>query len=228
MGKDFKEKEKIQRLLWCDRHCCVCEKACGIDIEFAHIDPKSGSDIDNGIPVCYDCHAKIGMYNLKHPRGIKLRAKELKARREQIYEKYTRHLVAPVQYFITNVVNPSDPILKGKYRKYPDITFNITNMSDYLPIRLFITLRGVLNGKNISLDLPTGLYTGDKIWNLNPRNMVNGHFTIRNRRLVNLKKTDWLEIKVKMKLLDIWDREHNFLENGYVYNQEGGYWYFEP
>lgn len=166
------------------------------------------------------------MYNLKHPRGSKFRREELKTRREQIYEKYTKHLVPPVQYVITNYTNPSNPGL-GK-RTYPDITFNITNVSDYLPIRLFITLKGVLNGKNISLNLPSGLYTGDKAWNLNPRNTVNGHFTIYNKRLVKLKKTDWLEVKVNIRLIDIWDREHHFLENGYVYSQKGGYWYFEP
>jgi len=48
--QDFKEKEKIQRLLWCDRHCCICEKACGIDIEFAHIDPRGGNDLTIRFP----------------------------------------------------------------------------------------------------------------------------------------------------------------------------------
>lgn len=226
MRKDFKEKEKIQRLLWCDRHCCLCEKACGIDIEFAHIDSKGGNNIDNAIPVCYECHSKIGMYNLKHPRGNKFRIKEIKTRREQIYDKYTRHLIVSVPYIITNLIDPYNPT-KGK-RECPDITFNITNISDYLPIRLFITLKVVLNGKKVDLNLSKGYYTGDKIWNLNPQNRVNGHFEIYNERLANLKKTDLLEIKVRIKLIDILDREHNFLENGYVYNQEGNYWYFEP
>jgi len=226
MQKDFKEKEKIQRLLWCDRHCCLCEKACGIDIEFAHIDPNGGNNIDNAIPVCYDCHAQIGMYNSKHPRGIKFRTKELKTRREQIYDKYTRHLVVPVPYVITNLIDPYQPA-KEK-RNFPHVTFNIANISDYLPIKLFITLRGILDGKNIDLKLEKGYYTGDKVWNLNPQNRVNGNFKIRNSRFVNLKQTDILEIKAKIKLIDILDREHNFLENGYVYNQEGDYWYFEP
>ena len=29
---DFHEKDKIKCLLWCNRHCCPCGKACGTDI----------------------------------------------------------------------------------------------------------------------------------------------------------------------------------------------------
>ena len=230
MARDFREKEKIERLLWCDRHCCLCEKACRSDIEFAHIDPEGGNNIDNAIPVCYDCHAQIGMYNSRHPRGNKFRIKELKMRREQIYDKYTRHLIVPLPYIITNFTNPNLP--NGGKRKYPDITFNITNKSDYLPVRLFITLRGVLNGRPTGLKLGEGLYTGNKVWNLNPGNGVNGHFEIVNKKLRSLKPKDRLEIRVKIKLIDIWSREHDFVENGYVYasneNEEKSYWYFEP
>lgn len=226
MREDFKENEKEERLLWCGRHCCICEKYCETDIEFAHIDSNSGNDIDNAIPVCYSCHSEIGKYNIKHPRGTKYKVKELKERREQIYEKYTAHLVPPIQYIITNYINPYNPLL-GR-REYPDITFNITNMSKYLPIRLFITLRAILNGKNVNLDLPSGHYTGDKTWNPNVGLTVNGHFRIRNRTLQKLKPKDKLEIRVKMKLIDKWNRGHERLEDGYVYNQKGGYWYFEP
>lgn len=226
MGKNFDEDEKIKRLLWCDRHCCICGKACGVDIEFAHIDPRAGNDIDNGIPVCYDCHSEMGKYNVKHPRGTKFKVKELKARREQIYEEYTRKLVPPIEYLITNIENPNKqiPVL----RQYPDITFNVTNLSDYLPAKLVITLRGILNGSNVDLNLPPAHYTADKIWNLNPRNIVNGHFTIRNKRLENLRPNDRLEIKVKIRIIDKWDREHELLENGYIYVHTKGYWYFEP
>ena len=96
--KDFSEDIKLKCLLWSSRHCCACDTACGLDIEIAHIDPKGGEDFDNAIPVCYYCHAQIGRYNKEHPRGNKYRIKELKKRREQIYEKYTRHLVPPLLF----------------------------------------------------------------------------------------------------------------------------------
>lgn len=226
MAKDFNEKEKMQRLLWCDRHCCLCDKSCGIDIELAHIDPEWGNNIDNAIPVCYDCHARIGRYISEHPRGNKFRIEELKKRREQIYDKYTRHLIVPVPYKILKLEDPHNP--GKKEGKYPDIAFSISNVSDYLPIRLYISLSGMLNNKDIDLKLGKGLYTSDKIWNLNPQNTVDGHFQIQNKRLQILKDTDSLEVKVKIRLIDVLDREHTLLENGYVYNHKEGYWSFEP
>ena len=95
---EFREADKIKLLLWCDRHCCLCGKACGTDIEIAHIDSKGPAEIDNAIPLCYDCHAKTGRYDPKHPRGNKHRPEELKARREQVYEQHTRALVPPLDY----------------------------------------------------------------------------------------------------------------------------------
>ena len=40
-------------------------------------------DIDNAIPVCFECHAEIHSYNEKHPRGRKFTADELRAHRDQ-------------------------------------------------------------------------------------------------------------------------------------------------
>jgi hypothetical protein len=68
--------------------CCLCLKQCGINIEAAHIiDEAAGgsNDEDNGIPLCFDCHQEIGSYNVKHPRGNKIRPDELRARRDRVY-----------------------------------------------------------------------------------------------------------------------------------------------
>jgi hypothetical protein len=40
-------------------------------------------EIDNAIPVCFECHAEIHSYNDKHPRGRKFLAEELRAHKEQ-------------------------------------------------------------------------------------------------------------------------------------------------
>ena len=228
MRKNFKSQEKIQRLLWCDRHCCLCDKPCGIHIEFAHIGDPEDYDIDNAIPVCYDCHAHIGMYNVKHPRGSKYKSEELKKRREQIYDKYTRQYVAPIQYVISNQRNPYNP--GSSQRAYPKATFNVTNLSDYLPITLKISLRGKLNGKYVDLGISGSLYTGGKHWNVNPGRQINGWFEIKSRRLRNLKPSDHFEVRVLTKLIDAVGREHALLEDGYVYNHKESppYWYFEP
>ena len=58
---EFRDEDKVKMLLWSDRHCCLCKKACGTDIEIAHIDADSGNDMNNGIPLCYNCHAEIAL-----------------------------------------------------------------------------------------------------------------------------------------------------------------------
>jgi len=40
-------------------------------------------DIDNAIPVCFDCHAEIHSYNDRHPRGRKFTPDELRAHKAQ-------------------------------------------------------------------------------------------------------------------------------------------------
>lgn len=55
-------------------------------IELDHIVPRreEGSDeIDNAIPVCFECHAEIHSYNDQHPRGRKFRPDELRLHRDQ-------------------------------------------------------------------------------------------------------------------------------------------------
>lgn len=224
--KEFKDKDKIERLLWCDRHCCICETKCDVNIEFAHIGSRDNNDIDNAIPVCYDCHAKIGMYNAEHPRGNKFKIDELKRRREQIYEKYTSRYVAPLQYVISNKNNPY--ISDSQQRAYPDVTFNVTNLSDHLPTQLIVDITGRLNGEKVPLRLTDGLYSGKKLWNLNPRRQVNGHFIINNKKLHTFRNSDFFELRINITLKDIMARDHVLLEDGYVYNHKKDYWYFEP
>lgn len=84
----FGIQTKTEMFIRCGRLCCLCLKQCGNNIEAAHIidEAKGGSnDADNGIPVCFDCHEEIGSYNSEHPKGNKLRPKELTARRNRVY-----------------------------------------------------------------------------------------------------------------------------------------------
>lgn len=132
----FKEEDKIKCLLWCDRRCCLCRRNCGPDIEVAHISRKLRGEklnaIDNAIPLCYDCHAKVGHYNVEEPRGNKYTPSELKRRREQIYEEFTRHLVPPIDFRITQM------LLGGGLRKFPDVGFEISNRGKGLPVRVYL------------------------------------------------------------------------------------------
>ena len=213
---EFQKKDKIKCLLWCSRHCCLCGKACGIDIEVAHLDPGK-KDIDNAIPLCYDCHAKIGHYNLKHPKGNNYSIDELRKRREQVYEEYTRHLVPPIHFEMTQIL-PG-----GTKRSFPDIGFNIMHMGDSLPIKVLIRLELFL--KRNKLNSPGGHYSGKKCWNLNPRLGYNGHFFAPAGVI---QKTGRFEIKVHAIIIDQYERYHELLPVSWVYKRNGNSWYAEP
>jgi hypothetical protein len=109
----FDKKDKIKILLWSERHCCLCDKPCDTNIEIHHIEQDGKTDeelsnIDNAIPLCFDCHGKIKSYNPKHRVGTSYRLEEIKARRNQIYDKYTRHLV-PLVHFDIEQGSPNNP-----------------------------------------------------------------------------------------------------------------------
>ena len=81
----FKQTEVNTLLAHCHRRCCVCHRFCGIKIEIHHIQPlEDGGDdsIDNAIPLCFECHAEVQLYNDKHPRGRKFRPEELREHKE--------------------------------------------------------------------------------------------------------------------------------------------------
>jgi hypothetical protein len=76
----FPPNDVAKLLVDCKRRCSICHRFCGIKIETDHIVPKSekGTDsIENAIPLCFDCHAEVQLYNPKHPRGRKYTSEEL-------------------------------------------------------------------------------------------------------------------------------------------------------
>ncbi|HEY1937090.1 MAG TPA: HNH endonuclease [Candidatus Angelobacter sp.] len=57
----FSQTDVEKALISCGRHCCLCHKFCGTNIELHHIVPESkgGLDVlDNAIPLCFDCTLK--------------------------------------------------------------------------------------------------------------------------------------------------------------------------
>lgn len=217
----FSDDVRNKVLLWSDRHCCLCKKACGINIEVHHLVPEEqdgGDDIDNAIPLCFDCHGSVQHYNPKHPKGNKYKPDELKRRREQVYEEFTRHLVPPVHYEI------SQSLPGGCARKLPDVGFVVTNLGAALPVRLRIVVGVFINGT--SSGVPAGVhYSGKELLNLNPQSTVLGHFTLP-KNLEN--RDDKVEVNVDVTIVDIYDREHHNLPVSWVYMPTEGAWYFEP
>jgi hypothetical protein len=216
----FDEKVRIRALLWYDRHCCLCKKVCGVNIEVHHLVPESeggSKDIDNAIPLCFDCHSRVMQYNERHPRGTKYKVDELKVRRDQVYEEFTRHLVPPIHYEITQ------QILGRGIRTFPDVGFVISHLGDSLPVRVRVIIESVFPGGNAMI--PPDFYSGKKLWNLNPRSSFSGHFEMPSELIPNDRQ---LELRVRVSIIDQYEREHFHLPTGFVYVPEGNYWYAEP
>ena len=217
--KNFSEKDKIKMLLWCDRHCCLCEKSCGGNIEIHHIDKINDNSIENGIPLCFECHGMIHAYK-ENPKGTHFRKEELKTRRNQIYRKYTSYLVPPLMFEITQLIGPR------VIRKLPDVGFNITHTGGAYPVKAKVYLKIFLNGKIINdLEGKDDYYGGGKVWRLNPGNGARGHFSIPKEVLLKNKQ---LKIEVRVKIIDIYDYEHELLPVEWVYLRDQNNWYFEP
>jgi hypothetical protein len=222
---EFSEEDKIRILLWCDRHCCLCGRTCGTNIVIHHIEQEGEnlSDIDNAIPLCPNCHGRILSYSHGHPVGTAYKIKEIKARRDQIYERYTRNLVPPIHFEVTQIVR-NDPSFPP--RQLPDVGFNLSHLGDYLPVRVKVQAKTILGGKDLGLvDHKDGYYSGKTEWNVNPRTMVLGHFIIPTE-CVN--SAEDLKIEVQVTIIDQYEREHRYLPQSWSYVRNDRYWFLEP
>jgi len=194
---------------------------CGVDIEIAHIDPrrkKGSGHIDNALPACYDCHARVERYNKEHPKGNKYRIKELKARRDQIYEEHTRHLVPKIFYFVTQTPPESDPW------EFPKTAFVLSHKGDSLPIKVLIT-RKIFIGRR-GLGAPKeGHFSGKQPWRLNPGITHVGVIKIPDMAAKSEKK---LHVEINATIIDQYERKHKLLPIGWDYNREKGYWALVP
>lgn len=218
----FNDEVRLQALLWSDRHCCFCKKPCGTNIEIHHLVPESKggtNDQDNAIPLCFDCHSDVMRYNDDHPKGNKYKPSELKARREQVYEEFTRHLVPPVEAQITQIIPGSENVK----REFPDVGFILRHLGDSLPVRVRVVVESMIDDRTISL--PSDLYSGEKAWNLNPRFMFSGHFNFPES---HIPTDNPIELRVVLTIIDQYCREHRMLPVGFVYVSDGNYWYAEP
>lgn len=217
----------IQRvLLWSARHCCLCGEFVGVGIEVAHLDDTlkksnlaASRAIDNAIPLCFDCHAAIGHYNDEHPRGKKYGPAELRSRREQVYDRYTSHLVPPLEYNILQVGHV-----------LPSVGFRMTNLSQEHAAKVRIVIlfvwRDASGTRGESAVSTEGHYDGRAWWNLNPQRGVDGRFTAPESAI---QVPGPLRARVDVTVRDRYDREHSLLPVGFVLSRSPVQeWYFEP
>jgi len=216
----FDQNIRRKVLLWSDRHCCLCKKACGINIEVHHLVPEEqgGSNkIDNAIPLCFDCHGQVQHYNVRHPRGTKFPIEELKARRDQVYEEFTRHLVPPVHVQITQAL-PS-----GGKRKLPDVGCHVGHLGTSLPVKARVTLLPMRGREHYKIKRHH--LSGSKLISLNPRFTVYDHFALPKECQNGRAK---LSVEVSLCIIDQCDREHYMLPVHFVFKKAWGDWYLQP
>lgn len=85
----FSQKIKEDALVAAARHCCVCRRFKGLNIEVHHITPQAQGGKDtfaNAIPLCPYCPASAWQYFAGHPRGIKLSPTELRKHKISWYK----------------------------------------------------------------------------------------------------------------------------------------------
>lgn len=86
----FPVEVREEALVNAGRACCICHRFRGTKIECHHIVEESAggaNTLDNCIPVCFDCHADMTTYDVKHPKGTKYRPEELRRHRDRWYTR---------------------------------------------------------------------------------------------------------------------------------------------
>lgn len=122
----FSKEVKDEMFVKCARHCCVCHKATGLNIEVHHIKPqKDGGDhsFDNAIALCFDCHADAGHYFAGHPKGSKLSPEELIKHKEYWFKIVESHNIQPPSEEIIEIIVKEEkftPVFVREETRYID------------------------------------------------------------------------------------------------------------
>jgi|WetSurMetagenome_2_1015567.scaffolds.fasta_scaffold182028_1 hypothetical protein len=117
-------------------------------------------------------------------------------------------------------------------RPLPDVGFSIRNLNQY-PLRALIKARVILGGKDLGLVKGSmrmgkylGYYDGKTTWNLNPYQIVFGHFSIPEEWLEKLN--EGLTIEVKVSLEDLSGHRFEYLPVCWTYDIGTKDWFYEP
>ena len=90
----FPQSIRIEALLACQRHCCLCHERKHTRLQCHHIvqSADGGADsFDNCIPLCPDCHSEVRAFNPRHPVGATpYHPAELLRRRDDWYAAVRR------------------------------------------------------------------------------------------------------------------------------------------
>jgi len=197
-----------------------------MNIEIHHIDgDRSNNDIENLIPLCFDCHGELTRYGTEHKKGLKYRYLEIKTRRDQIYEMHTLRYLRNVDIKISNYMHHvKDPNGKPIRRKWGDVSCTVQPMSQDLPIQMRLRVVPYQNETKLDTWLDD-LYSGGALWNLNPGHVVFRHFGLP---ITQESKPFIFRIEILWSIVDVLQKEHRMLPFSYVWSDPDGDWWFDP
>lgn len=118
----------------------------------------------------------------------------------------------------------SNKTASGIAREFGDISFTARTLSQDLPIQLKITIIPYHDKEKIKCDLGA-LYSGEDLWNLNPGQIVFGHF----RLPIDAEDSVFhYRVEVFWSIVDVLNREHAMLPFSFVWSKKEGDWWFDP
>jgi len=127
----FSSATKEEALVASGRRCCLCRLFKGVRLEVHHIQPPSAggsNDLDNAIPLCFDCHADVGHYNPDHPRGNRYSDTELRRHRDRLYDQIKSGHLSPAprqkewaycRYLVCKSFSALSEIVEGNLDRTP-------------------------------------------------------------------------------------------------------------
>jgi hypothetical protein len=182
------------------------------------------------IPVCFDCHGELARYNPEHTKGSKYHNLEIKKRRDQIYDLYTLPYLRQVEIKISKYLHHvqdshvQDSTGQPKERHLGDISCTVRTLSQDLPIRLRLRIEPYHDNQRLNVDLGD-LYSGIALGNLNPSQIVSGHFKLP----ISAETKPFLfRVEIFWSIVDVLAREHEMHPFSYVWGNPKGDWWFDP
>ena len=126
----FPKDVRAEALVAAARHCCVCHRYKGLNVEVHHIVPEAqgGSNrVENASALCFDCHASAGHYNPKHPKGTRFSPDELREARDRWHQIVERHQIEPpppnqalyARYLVCRSASVAAEVLSGHFDRAP-------------------------------------------------------------------------------------------------------------
>lgn len=126
----FPPNVKEQELIASARHCCVCHRFAGVNIEVHHIKQEAdggANTFENAIALCFDCHSFAGHYNNRHPKGTKYSQSELKKAKTNWHNSVAQNKIEHIdfddkilcKYLVCKDYESFNSILKGELNDIP-------------------------------------------------------------------------------------------------------------